>query len=228
MCLPAAIFAAMGASSAAGTGLLGMSMAATLSTASTLAAVGMQAQGAYAQSKAAQAQANYAAQVADNNAVVAEYHAQDAIKRGDDEAARIRREAAQLSGLQRNRLAAGGLDLAEGTAAELQAQTEFFSLVDQNTAKENAAREAWSKRQQGNQFSSDANMQRATARSISPGTAAVTSLLGSSGRVADSWYQNSPSNYGAFADRAGPLGSGSWSAGGGYTGYRSRIITGGR
>jgi hypothetical protein len=219
MCLPAAAFAALGASSAAGTGLLGASMATTLATASGIAGIGMMAVGSYNQAKAQQDQANYAAQVAQNNATIAEYQAQDIERKGDEEASRLRREAAQLAGVQRNRLAAGGLDLSEGTAAELQSQTEFFSLVDQNTARSNAAREAWSKRQQGAQYSADAGMQRATASSISPGMAATTSLLGNAGRVADSWYADSGAS-GAFADRAGPLGSGS--------GGRMRTITGGR
>lgn len=138
--------------------------------------------------KATQGMANYNAQVAENNAKTAEIHAQDAIKRGDEDAHAIRRNADQLKGSQRASMAVKGLDLAEGTAADLQDQTDFFSLTDQTTARGNAAKEAWSIRVGANNYSNEAAMQRATAKSISPGMAATTSLIGSAGQVAGKWY----------------------------------------
>jgi hypothetical protein len=155
---------------------------------------------AYGMQQQAQGQknlANYNAQVADGNAKMAEYSAQDAIRRGDEEAAAIRRNADMLKGSQRASMAARGLDLTQGTAQELQDQTDFFAQTDMATARNNAQREAWAARVHGANFASEAAMQRATARSISPGLAFGTSLLGGAGQVADKWYQNKARNVAA-------------------------------
>ncbi len=149
------------------------------------------AYGAHQQAEAQQDMANYNARVADNNATMAEYEAKDATRRGDEEVAAIRRNADMLKGSQRASMSARGLDLAEGTAAELQDQTDFFAQVDMATAKNNAAREAWGFRSKGLSYASEASMQRATARNISPGMAAGTSLLTSAGSVASKWLQPS-------------------------------------
>jgi hypothetical protein len=132
--------------------------------------------------------ANYNAKVADNNAQTAEYQAQDALRRGDQEAHAIRRDADRLKGTQRATMAARGVDLASGTAAELQDQTDFFSLTDQSTARHNAAKDAWSIRVGATNYRNEATMQRATAKSISPGFAAAGSLLTSGSQVASRWY----------------------------------------
>ncbi len=161
---------------------------------------------AYGMHQQAQGQknlANYNAQVADGNAKMAEYSAQDAIRRGDEEAAAVRRNADMLKGSQRASMAARGLDLAEGTAAELQDQTDFFAQTDMATARNNARREAWSIRQQGANFTSEAAMQRATARSISPGLAFGTTLLTGAGQVADKWYSNKARNVAAGSGNHG-------------------------
>lgn len=155
------------------------------------AGLGAQVFGSYQQAQAQRAQASYNARVAENNAVTAEYQAQDAKRRGDEEAAAIRRNADMLKGSQRASMAAKGLDLAEGTAQELQDQTDFFSMVDQTTARNNAAKDAWAARVQGANFRSSAAASRATARSISPVGAGFTTLLSGAGTVADKWYTSS-------------------------------------
>lgn len=147
------------------------------------------AYGAYQQAQGQKDMARYNAQVADNNAKASEYAAQDAVRRGDEEAAAIRRNADMLKGSQRASMAARGLDLAEGTAAELQDQTDFFSLTDQATARKNAQREAWSIRTQGANYRSEAAMQRATARGINPMLSAGATLLTGAGHVAGRWYK---------------------------------------
>lgn len=154
------------------------------------AGLALGAYGTYQQADASRNMANYNAQVADNNAKTAEYAAQDAIRRGDEEAAAIRRNADMLKGSQRASMAARGLDLAEGTAQELQDQTDFFSFADQATARTNAQREAWAARNQGANYRSEAGMQRATARGINPMLSAGASLLGGAGQVASRWYKN--------------------------------------
>jgi len=155
------------------------------------ASVAVSAYGAHEQAQAQRHLANYNARIADNNATLAEYEAQDATRRGDEEAAAIRRNADMLKGSQRASMAAKGLDLAEGTAAELQDQTEFFALTDMATAKNNAARQAWGYRSQGLNYSNEAGKQRAISDSINPMMAAGTTLLTGAGAVASKWYSPS-------------------------------------
>lgn len=147
--------------------------------------------GAYGQQQQAEGQKNaakYSAAVSENNGKIADIQAQDAIRRGDEEANKIARQANMMKGVQRNQMAAAGLELTEGTAQELQDQTDFFSLIDQDTARMNAKTEAWGIRQQGNQFRNDANMARSKAAGINPNLAAVGTLMSGSGAVADRWY----------------------------------------
>lgn len=148
----------------------------------------MSAYGAHQQAEGQKELANYNAQVASNNATLAEYEALDATRRGDEAAAAVRRNADMLKGSQRSSMAARGLDLAEGTAAELQDQTEFFALTDMATARHNAAREAWSIRAQGSAYSGEAAKQRAIGSAISPTAAAGSTLLTGAGAVANKWY----------------------------------------
>lgn len=94
-------------------------------------------------------QARYAKAVGRNNQIMAEYAAQDAIRRGDEQANQVRQRASQIKGAQRASMAAKGLDLGVGTSAELQDQTDFFGETDTATARSNAQRDAWSARASG-------------------------------------------------------------------------------
>lgn len=166
------------------------SAAYAVGTFATMSAVGtgLSAYGMYQQGQSAKAQANYNAQVADNNAKVAEYAALDAQMRGDQEAMKARREGDQLKGAQRATMAARGLDLGQGTPLSLLDETDLFSQADQETIRNNAKREAWSIRNQKANYQSEATLQRMTARSINPGLNATTSLLSGAGSVGAQWY----------------------------------------
>lgn len=149
----------------------------TTAVAGTTAAVGQ-----YQQGQAAKA-------VGRNNQIMAEYAAQDALRRGDAEAAAVQRRASQVSGAQRVGLAAKGVDLGAGTAGEIQDQTDFFSLIDQGTVRDNAKRDAWSARTQGANARAQGD---AAARQAN--TAAFATLLGAGGQVSDKWrtYNKGP------------------------------------
>lgn len=142
---------------------------------------------------AAQAQHNQgkiAEQTGENNAVMAGYAAQDAVARGEQEAIEVQRRGAALKSKQRVAMAANGLDLSYGTAADIQDQTDFFTQSDVATTRTNAALEAWRYRAQG----TDALAQGAAAASQGNLQAAGTllksggSLLSTGGKVADNWY----------------------------------------
>lgn len=163
--------AAAGASAAAGTA---MSTAQMLSLGLSAAGVGVSAIGAVNQASAAK-------QVAQNNAKVAEYQAQDAERRGEKDAQEVMRRAAAAKSSQRVAMAANGLDLTYGTAADLQDQVDFFGQVDAATTRTNARKEAWAKRSQSANFQAEAAATR-------PWLAGGSTMLAGAGQVADRWY----------------------------------------
>lgn len=148
----------------------------------TLALVATAAAGAMS-AKASYDQGQVAKQVGRNNATMAEYAAQDAQKRGEEEAAAIQRKGAALKSAQRVSLAAKGLDIGYGTAADLQDQTDFFTQSDAATARTNARREAWSLQSRGQQAMFEGNAAARNANLQAAGT-----LLGTAGSVSDKWY----------------------------------------
>lgn len=129
-------------------------------------------------------QGKTAQQVANNNATMAEYAAQDAQKRGEEDAMAVQRKAAALKSSQRVGLAANGLDLSYGTAADLQDQTDFFAQSDAATARTNASREAWRLRAGGEQDRAAGSAARSNANLQAAGT-----LLSTAGSVAGKWYK---------------------------------------
>lgn len=148
----------------------------------TIAMITMAA-GTAVSAKAAYDQGQVAEATARNNATMAEYAAQDAQRRGEEEAAAIQRKGAALKSSQRVGLAAKGLDLSYGTAADLQDQTDFFTQSDAATARTNAARESWNLRAQGQQ-----RLALGKADALNSMYAATGTLLGGAGQVADKWY----------------------------------------
>jgi hypothetical protein len=140
---------------------------------------------AYQQSATAKA-------VAENNARIAEFGAKEAVRRGEEEAMAVRRRGAALKSSQRVALAARGVDLGEGTAQELQDQTDFFTAVDSATTRQNAQNEAWARRQQAGQYA-------AQAASTSP----FLDALQAAAPVAGKWY--------SWADAKTPKGGSTWS-----------------
>lgn len=126
----------------------------------------------------------YQQQVANNNAIAAEYQAADAIQRGDIEADKLRTRVEGLKGQQRAALAANGVVLDEGTAANVVLDTVELGERDVLQIKNNAAREAWALRNQAQDFRN----QGLLARSESNFNSAST-LLTTVGSVADKWYQ---------------------------------------
>ncbi|KAA3649396.1 MAG: hypothetical protein DWQ11_18820 [Proteobacteria bacterium] len=141
------------------------------------------------------------ARLADTNARIAELGAQQELIRGQQEVARITLQAGHLKSGQRAAMAANGIDLGEGNAAEIQASTDLMKELDTNTATANAVRSAWGYRTQAVNLQNQATVQRGTAAGVKPGMAAFGSLLGGAGQVAGSWYSlnkagafNSPSN----------------------------------
>lgn len=144
--------------------------------------------GAYYGAKSQQISARGAADIAEINAGQSEQAAQQELARGQDQVAAVTLRAGQMKGAQRAALAANGVDLGEGSAAEILTSTDIAKENDANAAWANAVRAAWGQRMQATNFKNEALTKRAGADSISPGMSAFTSLLGSASQVASSWY----------------------------------------
>ena len=152
-----------------------LSVTQALALAATIGGTALSAGSAYQQGQVAE-------KTAANNAQMAEYAAQDAQRRGEEEATAVQRKGAALKSAQRVSLAAKGLDLGYGTAADLQDQTDFFTQSDVATTRTNAAREAWNSRARG-----QAMLTQGRADSLNSMYQAGGSLLSGAGMVADKW-----------------------------------------
>lgn len=119
------------------------------------------------------------------NARVAELGAESAMMQGAEQIAQLTREAGQLKARQRVSMAANGIDMGEGSAAEILASTDLMKELDAQTLKANAVRTAWGYRTEAMNLR---NQGRALS-SVNPFAAAGGTLLGSASQVAASWYQ---------------------------------------
>lgn len=129
-----------------------------------------------------------AAGIADTNARIAELGAQSALYQGQQQVGALTMRAGQIKSSQRAAMAANGIDLGVGNAAEVQASTDIMKEIDANTLTSNAVRSAWGYRTQAVNYQNEAITKRGAAGSISPGGSAFSSMLGSAGSVAGPWY----------------------------------------
>ena len=144
----------------------------------------MATQGASAASSAvgayysAQGQQNALRQQAD----LAEIQAQRTLQSGERDVQRSRLQTASLKGTQRAGMAANGIDVGVGSAAQVLTSTDVMGEIDANTIEANAVRSAWG-------YRTEATMKRGSASAINPAMAGATSILGGAGKVATSWYR---------------------------------------
>lgn len=147
-----------------------------------LVATGMAAAGAGVSAYGQYQQGQAAEKIARNNQIMGEYAAQDALARGEEDAMAVRRKGEQLKGAQRSRMAASGIDLGVGTAAEIQDQTDFFAQQDVATARTNAKRDAWAFRAQGANAAAQGRFAAQQGQ-----LQAFSTLLSGAGQVASMW-----------------------------------------
>lgn len=125
--------------------------------------------------------------VARNNAQLAEWQAQDALQRGGVEELNLRRKARKLEGRQRAVMAAGNVDISQGSALDILDETARSTEVDAAVIRGNAQREAYGRRMEASGY-------RARARGANSELAGATSLLTGAGRVADRWLKYKETN----------------------------------
>lgn len=127
---------------------MGDSAAAFLGTSSLLQSANS-LNSSMAQANALKAQGNYAKVTSDLNKSFADYKAQDALTRGENAIAAHGMAVKKLLGSQRTALAAQGIDLTSGSAADTLESTKYLSNLDVLTIKNNAAKEAFGYEVQG-------------------------------------------------------------------------------
>jgi hypothetical protein len=155
------------------------------------AAAAFAAYGAYTTSQSNKAQGEYQSAVAESNAKVANWQAEDSVVRGGEAAIQQQRQAERMRGTQVARLASNGLDISSGTPLAILEDTMFFGAQDANIIRNNAAREAWGHKVQASGSTASSMMYASAARAENPGLAAGTSLLSSAGQYGMSGGFNS-------------------------------------
>ena len=84
--------------------------------------------------------------LAKHNAAIGEIQARDALHRGQEHILDVREASETLKGSQRAGFATQNVQVGTGSAAIIQAETDYIAELEVNTIKNNAAMEAWGHR----------------------------------------------------------------------------------
>lgn len=151
-------------------------MAASL--AMSAAAAGIGAYGQYQQGK-------YQEKVAENNAIVQNRMAEDALKRGEAKEQQHRQQVQQMISRQRTQLAANGVDMQGGSALDMIGDTAMMGELDALTIRSNAANEAY-----GHRVGATNTLAQGKLDRMAGNYGAASTLLTGAGKVAGSWSQH--------------------------------------
>lgn len=128
------------------------------------------------------------------NARQAEFTAQNILLAGERQIGQLTMRAGKIKSATRAAMAANGVVLNEGSAAEVQGTQDLMKEIDTLTINSNTVRAAEAARTQKVNYQNQSLMQGVSANNlttssntISPGLAASTSLLGSAASVANTW-----------------------------------------
>ena len=131
------------------------------------------------QNAAAQAQAN----IARINKDMMERQAQLRLRQNEKDLVSLTMQAGKVKSSQRAALAANGIAVGEGSAAELQASTDIIKTIESNQMTENATRDAWGMRMNAVGYEGQALMSEAQKKSV--GLTFGTTLLQGASQVAN-------------------------------------------
>lgn len=151
--------------------------------------------GAMNESSSQKAQAEYQSDIAKNNAIVSNYQAQDAAKRGRAAARDHMQKVAQVKGQQVATLASRGIDIGEGSALALLQDTDVMGKRDTNQILHNSRMEKWGLDIQTGNYNATSDMYGSAADNINPLMdglmAGGKSFIGNggtgSGTISDAW-----------------------------------------
>jgi hypothetical protein len=159
------------------------------SLALTAAGTAMSAIGQGQQAAASAAQANYQAQLARNNQMVAEWHAQRALEQGRVSEQQQRFKTAQVIGAQRAALASQGGDIDSGSPLDIVGDTARAGEFDALTIRSDAGVKAYNARLRGYRAGAEAvadNAHAANAMAALPFGIGST-LLGGARSLSSKW-----------------------------------------
>lgn len=129
----------------------------------------------------AQSQAN----IARLNAQMMERQAQGVLRSAEKAIVTKTMQAGQVKSSQRAALAANGIAVGVGSAAEVQASTDIVKEIDKNQIKSNAVADAWGYRQKAVGYEGDALMSLASRQSAN--TVLGSTLLSGASQVANNY-----------------------------------------
>lgn len=139
----------------------------------------------------------YQADIAAINARSAEYSAESDLESSKSQIQQLTLKAGQEKASTTASMAARGLTLGVGSAAEITASQDIVKDIDKYTISANATREAASARTQGTNYSNQALLDRVgaenanrSASSINPFSAVTGSLLSTASSVSSIWNNN--------------------------------------
>jgi hypothetical protein len=158
---------------------------AIASIAATVIGAGVGAVGAVQSGHAAQASADYSAQVAKNNATIADQNAQVAASAGVAQAGREQMAQSQRMGAIRAALASTGTDVGSGSALDVQTGQRTVDELDTMTVRNNAARTQYGYRTAAMSDTAQAGLDTMQGRNAAAagGIGAVSSILGGASSV---------------------------------------------
>ena len=144
--------------------------------------------GTYYQAQSQASALQHQAEMAQINMRINERSAQSAMLQGQKQIGQLTLKAGKLKSAQKVALAANGVVMEGGSAAEILASTDLLKEIDANQIWQNTVQNAWAIRAKGtNQYVSSLSA-KAAAESISPFGQAGGTLLSGVGDVATNWY----------------------------------------
>lgn len=196
--LSSAAIASASAASAAGISALGV-MTGVANVALAAGAIAGVAGGvvggvsSYQQGKQQQAYYNYQAQVAEENAKIAQSNAALERQQGIEEARLQRIKTAQAIGSQQTAMAANGIDVTQGTALDVIEDTAAMGELDALQTRYNYERKAIQYEQQANNFQNQSNLdviagQNAYSAGKMNALASGIDGVAKAGSVASKWF----------------------------------------
>ncbi len=149
---------------------------------------------------------NYKAGLARRNATIQRQNSDYALTAGDANAERSGLTTGFTIARQRVGQASNGFDVNTGTNAAVQDSTRDIGVIDQNTIRTNAGRQALSFRNQADAADAEAQMDTIAASNAKKagGISALATLIGTAGSVASKWTQASQV-FGSGSTKASPV-----------------------
>jgi len=163
----------------------------SLGLAANVAGTGLQAAGALASANAQKKEALYNAQVAKNNAQIAGQNAQYASEAGAAATEGAQLKARAAAGALTSEIAANGIDVNSGSAADVRAAQNELGQYSVNQEAQKAALQVYGFRTQGTGFNAEAGLDEARAANAGPAgaLAAGGDLLRGAGTFASNWLR---------------------------------------